>query len=134
MSMQIRFARHTERLEEVASFYRDGFSLPELGRFEDHAGYAGVLLEVPGTDAHLELTTGGDHGPPDPHPETLLVLYLGVWERVREVAARAGVDPVEPANPYWRGRGLTLEDPDGFRVVLVAGAWPGGCRTSTAAG
>jgi predicted PurR-regulated permease PerM len=35
------------------------------------------------------------------------------------VAARLGVDPVPPANPYWAEHGLTFEDPDGFRVVLV---------------
>ena len=77
----------------------------------------------PGTNAHLELTSGGDHAPPAPHPETLLVLYLGDHEAVDEVVARVGADPVEPSNPYWASNGITLEDPDGFRVVLVAGAW-----------
>ena len=40
--------------------------------------------------------------------------------------ARLGGDPVEPANPYWAEHGLTLEDPDGFRVVLVPEAWTAG--------
>jgi hypothetical protein len=31
---------------------------------------------------------------------------------------------VEAANPYWRRQGVTLADPDGFRVVLVPAAWP----------
>jgi catechol 2,3-dioxygenase-like lactoylglutathione lyase family enzyme len=121
--MRVRFARHTDRLEEVAAFYRDRLGLPELGRFEDHAGYDGVFLDLPGTGAHLELTAGGEHGAPVPHAESLLVLYLGSWDAVREAAERAGVDPVEPANPYWAEHGLTIEDPDGFRVVLAAGSW-----------
>lgn len=121
--MEVRFARHTERLEEVVSFYRDGLGLPEIGRFEDHAGYDGVFLELPGTGAHLELTSGGAHATPLPHPESLLVLYVGSEEVVQELLARSHAEPVEPANPYWAAHGVTIEDPDGFRVVLVPRAW-----------
>jgi catechol 2,3-dioxygenase-like lactoylglutathione lyase family enzyme len=121
--MEVRFARHTERLEEVVAFYRDGLGLPEIGRFEGHDGYDGIFLGLPGTNAHLELTSGGDHTAPAPHPETLLVLYFGSREAVDELVAGAGVEPVEPANPYWAANGVTLEDPDGFRVVLVPRAW-----------
>jgi catechol 2,3-dioxygenase-like lactoylglutathione lyase family enzyme len=45
---------------------------------------------------------------------------------VRAVAERLAVAPVEPANPYWGEHGLTFEDPDGFRVVLVPERWPAG--------
>jgi GNAT superfamily N-acetyltransferase/catechol 2,3-dioxygenase-like lactoylglutathione lyase family enzyme len=118
-TMQLRVARHTQRLDAVVRFYRDGVGLVEVGRFHDHDGYDGVFLAVPGTGAHLELTTGGGHGAPTPHPESLLVLYLGDEDAVRTVAARLGVEAVLPANPYWAARSVTLEDPDGFRVVLV---------------
>jgi catechol 2,3-dioxygenase-like lactoylglutathione lyase family enzyme len=121
--MQVRFARHTDRLEEVVAFYRDGLGLPEIGRFAGHDGYDGVFLAIPGTDAHLELTSGGEHAAPEPHPETLLVLYVGSDAAVEAVVQRVGVVPVEPANPYWAVHGVTLEDPDGFRVVLVPRAW-----------
>jgi hypothetical protein len=121
--LQLRVARHTERLENVVGFYRDGIGLREMGGFRDHDGYDGVLLAVPGTNAHVELSAGGGHGAPAPHPESLLVLYLGDDEEVREVAARLGVDPIPPANPYWAEHGLTFEDPDGFRVVLVPERW-----------
>jgi catechol 2,3-dioxygenase-like lactoylglutathione lyase family enzyme len=123
-AMQLRVARHTERLDEVVAFYRDGIGLREIGGFRDHAGYDGVFLAVPGTGAHLELTAGGEHGAPAPHPESLLVLYLGDEAAVEAVTARLGADPVAPANPYWAEHGLTFEDPDGFRVVLVADSWP----------
>jgi catechol 2,3-dioxygenase-like lactoylglutathione lyase family enzyme len=121
--MQLRVARHTERLDELVAFYRDGLGLVEVGGFHDHAGYDGVFLDVPGTGAHLELTSGGGHDAPEPHPESLLVLYLGDEAAVRAVAARLGVDPVAPANAYWTEHGLTFADPDGFRVVLVPERW-----------
>ena len=124
--MQVRFARHTERLEDVVRFYGDGIGLPELGRFADHDGYDGVFFALPGTDAHLEFTSGGEHAAPSPHPETLLVLYLGTNEAVDEVRKRVGTAAVESANPYWITHGVTLADPDGFRVVLVPGSWPPG--------
>ena len=117
--MQVRFARHTDRFDQVVRFYRDGLELPEIGRFEGHAGYDGVFFDLPGTGAHLEFTTGGAHPAPEPHPESLLVLYLGGAEAVAAVLERVGAEPVEPANPYWAEHGVTLEDPDGFRVVLV---------------
>ena len=121
--MQLRVARHTERLDELVRFYRDGLGLVEVGAFRDHNGYDGVFLEVPGTATHIELTTGGGHGAPVPHPESLLVLYLGHEEAVQTVAARLGVDPVAPANPYWAQHGTTFADPDGFHVVLVPERW-----------
>ena len=124
--MQLRVARHTDRLAEVVAFYRDGIGLREIGGFTDHDGYDGVFLEVPGTSAHLEFTTGGEHAAPAPHPESLLVLYLGDDEAVRAAAERLGVDPVAPANPYWAVHGLTFADPDGFRVVLAGERWAAG--------
>jgi catechol 2,3-dioxygenase-like lactoylglutathione lyase family enzyme len=123
--MQLRVARHTGRLDALVRFYRDGLGLTEVGGFQDHDGYEGVFLEVPGTGAHLELTAGGAHGGPVPHPESLLVLYLGDEHAVRAVADRLGAEPVAPANPYWAEHGLTFEDPDGFRVVLVPERWEG---------
>src|SRR5581483_3335647 len=122
--MQVRFARHTDRFDEVVRFYRDGLGLPEIGRFEGHDGYDGVFLELPGTGAHLELTTGGEHAAPEPHPETLLVLYLGSEGAVEATVTRLAAEPVEPANPYWAEHGVTIEDPDGFRVVLVPAPGP----------
>jgi catechol 2,3-dioxygenase-like lactoylglutathione lyase family enzyme len=122
--MELRIARHTERLDELVAFYRDGIGLVEVGGFQDHDGYDGVFLAVPGTQAQLELTAGGGHAAPEPHPETLLVFYLGDRAAVEEVLERVGGVPIEPANPYWAEHAVTLEDPDGFRIVLVPEEWP----------
>jgi catechol 2,3-dioxygenase-like lactoylglutathione lyase family enzyme len=121
--MEVRVARHTECLDRLVEFYRDGLGLVEVGSFRDHDGYEGVFLAIPGTNAHLELTAGGDHGAPTPHPESLLVLYLGDGDAVQAVAARLEVDPISPANPYWAEHGVTFEDPDGFQVILVPETW-----------
>jgi catechol 2,3-dioxygenase-like lactoylglutathione lyase family enzyme len=123
--MQLRVARHTERLAEIVTFYRDGVGLREIGGFNDHEGYQGVFLALPGTDAHLEFTSGGEHPAPSSHPESLLVLYLGDDASVNEVASRLDAAPVAPANPYWAEHGTTFEDPDGFRIVLVPDRWRG---------
>jgi catechol 2,3-dioxygenase-like lactoylglutathione lyase family enzyme len=124
-AVQVRFARHTDRLTEIVAFYRDGLGLPQVGSFTGHDGYDGVFLALPGTRAHLEFTSGGAHDAPGAHPETLLVLYLGTAEAVRDALARVGSRHVKAANPYWDTHGVTILDPDGFRIVLVAEHWDG---------
>jgi YycE-like N-terminal domain len=86
--MKLRVARHTDRLEAVTAFYRDRVGFPELGRFVDHDGYDGVFLAVPGTGAHLELTSEGSHRASPPHPESLLVLYLETQAEIDAIATR----------------------------------------------
>ena len=117
--MQLRVARHTDRLDELVAFYRDRVGLPEIGRFTDHDGYDGVFLEVPGTGAHLELTTGGNHRAPEPHPESLLILYFDSPAELELVAERIDQPPVVPANPYWRANAVAYADPDGFQLLLT---------------
>lgn len=80
------------------------------GRFRDHEGYDGVFLDIPGTGSHLELTAGGAHRAPEPHPETLLVLYLGDDDAVAAVAARLPGEPVPAANTG--GCGLRRGQPE----------------------
>jgi catechol 2,3-dioxygenase-like lactoylglutathione lyase family enzyme len=122
--MKVRFARPTDQLDAVVAFYRDGLGLPVIGGFEDHAGYDGVFIDLPGSGAHLEFTTHVSGSPcPAPTLDNLLVIYtddasgpVEYAERLREF----GVEPVEPENPYWLSAGaLTFEDPDGWRVVIA---------------
>ncbi|MGW5387086.1 VOC family protein [Nocardia sp. NPDC003963] len=122
--VQIRFARPTDRLDEVTRFYVEGLGLRELYRFENHAGYDGVMLGLPGTDYHLEFTTCADGSPGDaPSKENLLVLYFESAERMSETVLRLGEFGAEPEpteNPYWAAHGaLAFPDPDGWQVVLV---------------
>lgn len=122
--MQVRIARQTGRLDEVVAFYRDGLGLPELARFTEHDGYSGVMLDLPGTGAHLEFTSTDHVVPPSPHVEDLLVLYVGDRNEVDRLVLQAGGSVVPSANPYWDRVGVTILDPDGFRIVLAAQSWP----------
>jgi catechol 2,3-dioxygenase-like lactoylglutathione lyase family enzyme len=122
---RVRFARPTDKLEEVVAFYQDALGLPRLGGFEGHDGYDGVMLGLPGWDTHLEFTRHHAGSPcPAPSKDNLLVLYFDDPADLQRLSARMqsrGHTPVEPENPYWRDRSVTFEDPDGWRVVL--------CRT-----
>lgn len=121
---QVRIARPTDQLPEVERFYAEHLGLPVLYRFEDHAGYDGVMLGLPGADQHLEFTSHIDGSPcPAPTLDNLLVLYFPSEAQMYDVVQRLGAnghEPVEPENPYWRDVGaLTFEDPDRWRVVLM---------------
>jgi ribosomal protein S18 acetylase RimI-like enzyme len=123
-AQHVRIARPTDQLGEVVLFYREGLGLPEIGRFEGHAGYRGVLLGLPGTRYHLEFTQHDDGSPgPAPSRDNLLVLYFDDLTQVEQVAARLtalGHPRVQAENPYWTGHGaVTVEDPDRWRIVLM---------------
>ncbi|MEJ1933315.1 VOC family protein [Nostoc sp. NIES-2111] len=118
----IRIARPTRRLDDVVRFYRDVLGLPVIDSFRDHAGYEGVMLGLPGTRYHLEFTSReADAADPVPHGDDLLVLYCAderSFTALAQQVSQAGASPVAPENPYWSDKGLTLEDPDGRRIVI----------------
>ncbi|WP_225726233.1 MULTISPECIES: VOC family protein [unclassified Nocardia] len=121
---QVRIARPTDRLAEIVRFYVDGLGLRELFRFENHAGYSGVMLGLPGTTYHLEFTSHVDGSPGDaPSAEHLLVLYFDGAAEQQRVAARLrefGAPEVTPENSYWPEHGaLAFADPDGWQVLLL---------------
>jgi hypothetical protein len=122
--LQVRVAPQTGRLDEIVMFYREGLGLPQIDHFAGHAGYEGVRLELPSTGAHLEFTATEHSSPPMPHGEDLPVLYVGDQRTVDQVLARLAVTPIPSENPYRDQVGVTICDPDGFRVVLVGRAWP----------
>lgn len=123
----LRIARPTERLAEVVRFYRDGLGFEVVGSFEDHGGFDGVMLGLPGLAYHLEFTRQRGHeAGRAPTEENLLVFYLPDpldWRRAVERMESRGYAPVRSHNPYWDARGRTFEDPDGYRVVLQHAAW-----------
>lgn len=123
----LRVARPTNDLEAVLRFYRDGLGLTELGSFEDHEGFDGVMLGHTEQPYHLEFTRqrGHDAGRA-PTQDNLLVFYLPSAAEHRRAVDRMrdhGYEPVKSANPYWDRGGVTFEDPDGYRVVLYNRSW-----------
>lgn len=125
-AVQVRVARPTDRLEEVIRFYEQGVGLRRLGDFAGHAGYTGVMLGLPDRDCHLEFTTHEAGSPcPAPTEDNLLVLYFANQSDQAAVAERLrtlGHAAVPPENPFWSDNGgVTIEDPDGWRLVLMPG-------------
>ena len=121
---QVRVARPTDQLDEITRFYRDALGLPELYRFEGHAGYDGVMFGLPGSSYHLEFTAHIDGSPcPAPTRDNLLVFYFDDASAQQSAARRLaqfGFTAVEAENTYWSDNaGITVEDPDGWRVVLM---------------
>ena len=123
----LRVARATDRLEDVVRFYVAGLGLEELGSFENHEGFDGVMVGAPGAQYHLEFThQRGQSVGGATTKENLLVFYLpdqGAWSSAVDRMTAAGYCPVPSLNPYWDRHGRTFEDPDGYRVVLQNAAW-----------
>lgn len=111
--------------------YVAGLGLEEIGRFEGHGGFDGVMLGAIGLDYHFEFTACRAHPvEPCPTPEDLVVFYHPDPDDWRESCARmleSGFVEVQPYNPYWSRLGRTFEDPDGYRVVLQNASWGSGC-------
>lgn len=84
------------------------------------------MLGWPGAAWHLELV----HDPEQvaanpPGPEDVLVLYLGELIDPAYLArmVAAGGTEVAARNPYWDRWGVTVRDPDGYRLVLSTRSW-----------
>lgn len=124
----LRIARPSRDLSAAEAFWVDGVGLEVLWRVGPDAAGGHALLMVGAPDAawHLELVEDAavlaQH---PPSPEDLLVLYLGgdipgeLLHRLRERGGRQA-----PArNPYWDEWGVTIVDPDGYRLVLSTRSW-----------
>jgi catechol 2,3-dioxygenase-like lactoylglutathione lyase family enzyme len=124
----LRVARPTDHFDEVIRFYTEGLGCEVLGSFEDHDGFDGIMLGVPGASYHLEFTRKRGHvAGRAPTEDNLLVFYLpekDAWQAAVAQMQAAGYEAVTAFNPYWDRHGLTYEDPDGYRVVLQNAAWP----------
>lgn len=123
----VRIARPSNDLAAAEACYVGGLGLEVLYRTEG-AGEPNELLMLgwPSAHWHLELT----HNPsaptrPSPTAEDLLVLYLArtVQESMVSRVERAGGRRVPAHNPYWDRWGVTIEDPDGYRLVLCERSW-----------
>lgn len=119
---QIRIARPTDKFEEVIDFYVNGLGLKQIEQFKGN-GYEGVTIGLPDVKSHLEFTRHIDGSPcPAPTKDNLLVFYITNKHEIDIVANRLkkmGYDEVEPENNYWKKQGITIEDPDGWRIVLM---------------
>ncbi|WP_275461524.1 VOC family protein [Streptomyces noursei] len=126
-SAHLRLARPTRDLVAAGRFWRDGLGLRELHRHTSRAGeHSLLMLGWPDAAWHLELThdpSGALH--PTPTPDDLLVVYVGgpVPEDLVARLEHCGGTRVAAHNPYWDAWGVTVEDPDGYRLVLSTRDW-----------
>jgi catechol 2,3-dioxygenase-like lactoylglutathione lyase family enzyme len=134
----IRIARPTRNIGQAQRFYVDGLGMEVLYRVtpEDAAHEASehvddlIMLGWPKASWHLELVLGCTEDTanvclPQPTVEDLLVVYVdGLIDRkVVKKLVTAGGKEVRPKNPYWEQWGVTVEDPDGYRLVLSQRRW-----------
>ena len=125
----LRIARPSRDLQASERFWVYGLGLDVLLRIGSSAegGHALLMAGWPGAAWHLELVSDpGGETPAAPTEEDLLVLYLngevdaGIIGRLVE----AGGTRVASRNPYWDDGGVTIVDPDGYRLVLTSRSWP----------
>jgi hypothetical protein len=127
----IRIARPSLDLGAAERFYVDGLGLSVLYKKDGNAAGEPHDLLMVGPDGgqwHLELTvavTAADAVTPTPTPEDLLVIYLAepVSDEAIKRAVTYGGTVVVSNNPYWDIGGVTIADPDGYRVVLTKRSW-----------
>lgn len=119
---QVRVARPTDQLRQVERFYCEGLGLTKIGSFTGR-GYEGLLIGLPTATYHLEFTQHKDGSPcPAPTEDNLIVFYIPNQQQIDTIIERLralGYNEVSPENPYWEKEGKTIEDPDGWRVVLM---------------
>lgn len=114
--------RATNHLSELRRFYEDGLGLEVIASFEGQAGYSGVIFALLDQKTQLELTQHEAKeriAPPDKGQQ--MVFYLPDKESIGRLVVKLGAMgyfPVPPVNPYW-DTAVTIEDPDGWRVVLT---------------
>ena len=127
-STQIRVARPSRDLTAAERFYVEGLGLEVLWRTTERVSGEHDLLMVgpPAGTWHFEIT----HDPesplePTPTVDDLFVVYLGtpIAEEQIERLLAAGGTRVTAHNPYWDRYGVTIADPDGYRLVLCTRSW-----------
>lgn len=126
----IRIARPSRDLAAAERFYADGLGLKVLYRgFAEAPGeHDLIMLGSPGAAWHLELVGGANLAvEPAPSDEDLLVIYLAgpvseaLVGRLEECGGRRVAQ-----SEYWDRWGVTVADPDGYRLVLSTRSWSNG--------
>jgi catechol 2,3-dioxygenase-like lactoylglutathione lyase family enzyme len=119
--MTFRYARHTNNLEQLKSFYIDVLGLELLGGFKNHDGYDGIFIGKQDENWHLEFTQSDEVANHTFDDDDLLVFYPNSkleFEILKEKLESHSIQLVESKNPYWNENGIQFLDPDGFGIVI----------------
>nr|WP_172898901.1 MULTISPECIES: VOC family protein [unclassified Actinoplanes] len=133
-TVAVRIARPSRDLAAAERFYVDGLGLTVIWRTTGDlqpGEHDLIMLGWPGATWHLELV-GGPNLTVEPSPTAadLLVLYLAgpVDEALIARLERAGGRRVAQGG-YWDRWGVTVVDPDGYRLTLSTRSWSNGTTT-----
>jgi catechol 2,3-dioxygenase-like lactoylglutathione lyase family enzyme len=119
--MTLRFARHTNNLEQLKSFYTKVLGLEIIGGFENHNGYDGVFIGKDNENWHLEFTQCDSKTNLIFDDDDILVFYPNTkieYEMIHERLKNNSVSILEAKNPYWNENGIMFLDPDGYGIVI----------------
>ena len=119
--MTFRFARHTNNIEKIKSFYIDILGLELIGAFEDHNGYDGVFIGKISENWHLEFTKSNENVTFNFGDEDILVFYPNTkleFDQIQDKLKAHKINFIEAKNPYWNENGKMILDPDGYRIVV----------------
>ncbi|VXC34787.1 conserved hypothetical protein [Flavobacterium sp. 9AF] len=119
--MKFRFARHTNNLENLKSFYIDLLGLEYLGSFENHSDYDGIFIGKPNLDWHLEFTKSNELITFNFGEEDYLVFYpetIQEFEKIRSKLVENNIPSILSKNPYWNENGIIFNDPDGYSIII----------------
>lgn len=119
--MTFRYARHTNNLDLLKSFYIDVLGLELLGGFENHNGYDGIFIGKPDENWHLEFTQSDEVANHSFDEDDLLVFYPNSkleFEMIHDKLVANKIDFIESKNPFWNENGKMILDPDGYGIVI----------------
>jgi catechol 2,3-dioxygenase-like lactoylglutathione lyase family enzyme len=125
---RVRIARPSRDLAAAERFYVSALGLQVVRRTTERVpGKHDLLMVGPaGGSWHFEFTNDPEQ-PLDPTPtvEDLFVVYLAepVGDDLVNRLLAAGGSRVASHNPYWDEHGVTVADPDGYRLVLCSRTW-----------
>ncbi|NJM80164.1 MAG: VOC family protein [Flavobacterium sp.] len=120
--MKSRFARHTNNLEKIKSFYIDILGFELLVGFENHNNYDGIFIGKPNLDWHLEFTKSNEIVNFNFGEENYLVFYnktVKEFESIKSKLINNYVTFISSKNPYWNENGIIIKDPDDYSIIIA---------------
>lgn len=119
--MNFRFARHTNDLAKLKTFYTNILGFEVLGSFENHDNYNGIFIGKPNLNWHLEFTQSNEQAIHIFDENDALVFYpetIEEYERLIFKIRLENISFVTSKNPYWNENGRMILDPDGYRIII----------------
>jgi hypothetical protein len=101
--MTFRFARHTNDLEKLSSFYVKILGMEILGSFQKHNGYDGIFIGKPNENWHLEFTKSDETIQFNFGEEDVLFFYPNTkleYDSILEKITNSSINCIEAKNPY----------------------------------